>query len=339
MHTKDVSPQVMIKGESAAPVVIFGFNRPEHIETCIASLRHNPEASQTDAYFFLDGPRNAADKPLVDEVRCIVRRAALFGNKCMIERERNWGLSQNVIDGVTQVLARHGRVIVVEDDLVVSPSFLRYMNQALARYQDAPAVFSVSGYNFPRKIVKIPGDFPYDAFFVMRHMCWGWGTWKDRWDRADWKIPDYHVNSGDSSWRRSFLQGGVDLPGMLDEQMRGRLNSWAIRWTYAHFANHAVCLVPVRPFVNNLGADGTGTHMAASLRYFHPKLNCSERFQFPPNVYVDPVIARAFMGTGRRSFPVRVLLKIIRTFGVKSVISARHPKPSVEIGARACLEA
>jgi Glycosyl transferase family 2 len=339
MQTKDASPYAGIKGESVvAPVVIFGFNRPEHIEACFASLRHNPEASSASAYVFLDGPRNDADAPLVAEVRRIARRATFFRTTCIVERDKNWGLSQNVIDGVTQVVARHGSVIVVEDDLVVSPAFLSYMNAALARYREAPAVFSVSGYNFPPRIMKIPPDYRYDAFFVMRHMCWGWGTWKDRWDRADWKIPDYNATSSDSSWRRSFLQGGVDLPGMLDEQMRGRLNSWAVRWTYAHFANHSVCLVPVRPFVNNLGVDGTGTHMAASPRYFHPRLNCSERFNFPPNVYVDPVIARAFMSTGRRSFPIRALLKLLRVVGMQALTRRHRPKPVVEIGAGSCME-
>jgi hypothetical protein len=93
-----------------------------------------------------------------------------------------------VIDGITRVLSEHESVIVVEDDLVVSPAFLPYMREALKLYRFSTGVFSVSGYNYPRKILPARGDFPYDAFFVMRRMCWGWGTWRDRWRKADWEI-------------------------------------------------------------------------------------------------------------------------------------------------------
>jgi hypothetical protein len=130
-------------------------------------------------------------------------------------------------------------------------------------YRASPQVFTVSGYNYPNELLRIPNSYSYDAFFVMRHMCWGWATWRDRWQQADWQLDNYESLRMDESWRRSFREDGVDLPGMLDEQMHGQIDSWAIRWTYAHFAHHAVCLVPVHSFVN-IGVDGSGVHMSAS---------------------------------------------------------------------------
>ena len=196
-----------------APIALIGYNRPKHIERCISSLQANKGAGETILYCFLDGPRSAEDRPLVEEVRRIARSTTGFHQVRTVERERNLGLSANVIDGVTRVLQEHESVIVVEDDLVVSPVFLPYMREALDLYQFAAGVFSIAGYNYPRKIMPVPGTYPYDAFFVMRNMCWGWGTWRDRWQKADWVIPDFASLRKSPSWRRSFSAGGWDLPG------------------------------------------------------------------------------------------------------------------------------
>ena len=203
-----------------APIALIGYNRPRHVEWCLTSLRANPEARESILYLFLDGPRSMEETTRVEEVRRVARSATGFSAVRLVERERNLGLSRNVIDGVTQVLAENESVIVVEDDLVVSPSFLRYMNDALERYRCSASVFSISGYIYPRSILSVPRGYPHDAFFVMRHMCWGWGTWRDRWRQADWEIRDYASLRANPSWRRAFSDVGVDLPGMLEAQMR-----------------------------------------------------------------------------------------------------------------------
>ena len=316
----------------------MAFNRPQHFRRCIESLGSNNEASKTTAYFFLDGPRCDNDVQLVQEVRAIAREATCFARTLIVERERNLGLAQNVIDGVTRVLAEHGTAIVVEDDLFVSPAFLGYINRALVQYRATPSVYSVSGYSYPARIVPVPHDFPYDAFFIERHMCWGWGTWKDRWDTADWELLDYHTLRTSDSWRRSLEQVGIDLPGMLDEQKRGNLDSWAVRWSYAHFVNHGVCLVPVRSFVNNMGADGTGVHMASSRRYLHEKLNCRKDLSLPPHVYVDPEIGRAYMVSQRRSVPVRAFLKALKLTGLAGAPAVDRSPQSFEAGRDCCRE-
>jgi hypothetical protein len=296
-----------------APIVLIGYNRPQHIEQCISSLRANDEAQDTVLYFFLDGPGSTEDVPLVEQVRRIAHASTGFLEVRIVQRDAHLGLSRNVIDSVTLSLALHESVIVVEDDLVVSPTFLEYMHKALQWYQFSAGVFSISGYNYPRRILSLPRGYSYDAFFVMRHMCWGWGTWRDRWQKADWEIRDHASLRQNSSWLRSFSEGGVDLPRMLETQVQGHLDSWAIRWTYAHFANHAVCLVPVQSLVNNMGTDGSGVHMRATERYFHRTLNCNTVMRLPPHVYVDPLIARRFKTAERRGFAFRVGRKIYHT--------------------------
>ncbi len=301
-----------INGSVFAPIALLAYNRPAHLERCLASLRLNPECARTVLYCYLDGPRCSEDARMVEQVRGIARAATGFRAVNIVERDCNWGLSRNVIGGVTQVLAHHEKVIVVEDDLEVSSTFLRYMNEALSFYASSPEVFSVSAYNYPKKLFSVPKGYPFDAFFVQRHMCWGWGTWRDRWQRADWQVRDYDSLSRSESWQRSFREGGVDLPGMLDAQVHGQVDSWAIRWTHAHFTHHAVCLVPVESFVNNMGADGSGVHMKRSNRYFHPTLNNREELRLPSLVYVDPFIARMYKTVERRSLAFRAVRKVSR---------------------------
>lgn len=309
---KSGSQSKPVVGSDLATIALFAYNRPQHLQRCLASLRGNPESSETVLRIFLDGSRGDADDDRVRRVRDIAHTLTGFRDVKIVERESNWGLSGNIIDGVNQVLADQKSVIVVEDDLCVSPGFLRYMNQALAAYSAYPEVFSVSAYNYPRRRIRIPGSYSYDAFFITRHMCWGWGTWRDRWIKADWRVTDYDSLKGSESWRRSFREVGVDLPGMLDEQMRGDVDSWAIRWTHAHFIHHAVCLVPVDSLVNNLGTDGSGVHMKPSRRYYHTSLNGKRVMRLPPLVYVDPYIARAYKTVERRGLVYRAGRRILR---------------------------
>ena len=131
---------------------------------------------------------------------------------------------------------------------------------------------------------------------------------------------------------------GIDLPEMLAQYKGGDIDSWAIRWTYAHFVNHAVCLVPVRSFVNNAGVDGTGSHMASSRRYLHRWLNCQRALRLPPQVYVDPVIAAAFMRTERRSLASRAARRALKLLGLPQTFFHAAP-PVLETGARCCREA
>ncbi len=311
-------------------IALFAYNRPHHLEECISGLHKNAESSRTTLYCFLDGPRDGVDILLVEEVRRIASRATSgFLKVHIVERDHHWGLSGNIIDGITQVLKRHEQVVVVEDDLVVSPTFLRYMNRALDLYRSAPGVFSISGYNYPQRVFRIPAGYPYDAFFVSRHMCWGWGTWRDRWEKADWQIRDYASLSKNESWKRSFRESGLDLPGMLDAQMHGQVDSWAIRWTYTQFIHNAVCLVPVESLVNNMGADGSGIHMRFSARYFHPTLSCKNELRLPPFIYIDPLIAQKYKKVERRSLlfrGVRKFSKLIRFVTWRD----RRPHPGAE---------
>jgi hypothetical protein len=264
-----------------APVALFVYNRPEHTRRTVQSLKHNYLAAETELFIFADGAKGESSDAAVQEVRKYLRTIEGFSSVTIVERERNLGLANSVINGVTQLCNQFGRVIAVEDDLLTSSDFLNFMNNALDRYKSDAGVFSVTGFNFP---IEPPKDYPYDAFCTFRSSSWGWGTWKDRWQKADWSIQDFPEFIADREKRKRFNRGGDDLTGMLELQVAGRLNSWSIRWDYAHYEHDAVALYSVASRVYNIGFDGSGVHCK------HESMNqtalasvYATQYQFPIN--------------------------------------------------------
>lgn len=153
-----------------APIILLAYNRPEHVERAVASLLRNAEAAQSDLYIYCDGAKPGSDPAPVDRVREIARSVEGFREVHLVMRERNYGLAANVIDSVTQVVNTYGRVIVVEDDLVVAPYFLRFMNDALETYKDEERVGHIQACDFTH--APLP-----DTFLIKWTGSWGWAIW------------------------------------------------------------------------------------------------------------------------------------------------------------------
>jgi hypothetical protein len=240
-----------------APIALFVYKRPEHARRTVEALRANHLVQQSNLFIFADAAKNESATEAVKVVRKFIRTINGFKSVDIIERHRNLGLSKSLIAGVTQLCSEYGRVIAVEDDILTAPDFLTFVNRALDRYADEHKIFSVSGFNYP---VTAPASYPYDAFFSYRFPCWGWGTWKDRWERADWSVSDYAEFVADRAQQRQFNRGGNDLTPMLAQHMAGKIDSWDTVWGYTHSRHDAVSLLPVVSKVYNIGLDRTGTH-------------------------------------------------------------------------------
>ncbi len=273
-------------GWQLAPIALFVYNRPEHTRRTVESLRANIWAGQSDLFVFSDAAKKESAAAAVEAVRKFIRTIDGFKSVTVIERERNFGLANSVIAGTTQLCEAFGRLIAVEDDLLTSSDFLSFMNCALERYADEPKVFSVSGFNFA---VGAPQQYPFDAFYSYRSSSLGWGTWKSRWQKADWLVSDYQQFSADRNQQQLFNRGGQDLSDMLASQMAGRIDSWAIRWAYTHFKQRGLALLSLRPRVFHIGADGSGTHTRkGSLRQSPLTCNLKSEFHFPRTVEIEP---------------------------------------------------
>lgn len=252
---------------SLAPLLLFVYNRPYHTRKTIEALLENESASETDLIIYSDASIDPFNNKVL-ETRNYIKSVIGFRSIVIIERSKNWGLSRNIIDGVTSVINQYGKVIVLEDDLVVSPFFLKYMNEALDFYEKEEQIVCIHGYVYPVKR-KLP-----ETFFIKGADCWGWATWKRGWDLfcLDGKFLLDEIN-------RCNMKGEFDFEGsypyykMLKRQVEGSNDSWAIRWYASAFLNNKLTLYPGSSLVTQIGMDGSGTHCGANSIYDVQLLN------------------------------------------------------------------
>ena len=245
-----------------APILLFVYNRPEHLKQLIASLQANAEAAQSMLFIYTDAARNKADEEQVNKVREVIRHIDGFASIEVIERATNWGLARNIIGGVTEQIRRYGRVIVLEDDLVVAPYFLRFMNDALEAYKDEPQVGHIQACDFTQD-VSLP-----DTFLIKFTGSWGWATWERAWQHFN---PDGQALLNELEnrrlTRRFDFNGNYRFTRMLRRQVQGKNNSWAIRWNASLFLKDILSLNVGRSLVQNNGFDGSGTHCGGGNLY------------------------------------------------------------------------
>lgn len=238
-----------------APILLFVYNRPEHTKRLIDSLLKNAEAAQSMLFIYTDAARNKADEEQVNKVREVIRHIDGFASIEVIERKTNWGLARNIIGGVTEQIRHYGRVIVLEDDLVVAPYFLRFMNDALEVYKDEPMVGHIQACDFTQD-ASLP-----DTFLIKFTGSWGWATWERAWKHFN---PDGQALLDELESRRLTrrfdFNGNYRFTRMLRRQVEGKNNSWAIRWNASLFLKDMLSLNVGRSLVQNRGFDGSGTH-------------------------------------------------------------------------------
>ena len=271
----------MVKNE-LAPIILFVYNRPEHTKKTIEALQKNHLAAESDLFIFADGARTHPPAPSLYQIEGGQEKVSLFGKEgdlegvasvgsyiktitgfksiTITESPTNKGLANSVIAGVTEIIEKYGAVIVLEDDLITSPYFLTYMNDALKLFENRNDIFSISGYTYPENVMKIPETYREDAYLSLRFGSWGWGTWKNRWKQVDWELKDFNKFRKNRAMKKEFGRGGEDRSYMLISQIRGAIDSWAIRFDYAHFKNRCYNLRPTKTLVKNIGFDGSGIH-------------------------------------------------------------------------------
>lgn len=238
-----------------AAVALFAYARPDHLQVTVESLAANPEAPRTAVTVFCDGARRAQDTDRVAAVRHFADRITGFASVTVVKRERNFGLARNIIDGVSRLTEAHDRVIVIEDDLRLSPHFLRYMNEALELYADNTRIASIHGYCYP------VGQALPETFFLRGADCWGWATWKRAWShfRADGVALLAELERRGLTYEFDY-DGQYGFTRMLRDQIAGRNDSWAIRWHASCYLDGLLTLYPGRSLVHNIGNDASGTH-------------------------------------------------------------------------------
>ncbi len=301
-----------------APIALFVYARPFETVKTLEALSKNFLASQSDLFIFSDGAKGEKDIAKVIEVRTIIKNTQLPFKKVEIfERKENLGLANSIISGVTEVLNLYDKIIVMEDDLISSPNFLDYVNASLSRYQNEDKIFSVTGYTYK---FEIPTNYNYDNYFLPRCESLGWGTWKNRWVKADWNVKDLMEFLSDKNKMKHFSNIGFDLLGMLLKQQLGRVDSWAVRWCYAHFKHNALCSYPTISKIIHIGEGGFATNVKSKLKFLETNLDNTDKidFNFSPEFSITPEILEQYNKLFNKN-----LIKSIKNFYLKFLLKKR----------------
>lgn len=288
-----------------APVALFAYRRTHHLAAVLDSLERCPEFAASPIHIYSDGPRNEAAAADVHAVRQMLA-ARRRPNMIIVEAPTNRGLANSIIAGVTELCAAHGRVIVIEDDLLVSPALLTWFNTALDRYARADNVWQVSGHQF-----AVPQfGRRQQGMFLNFSTSWGWATWARAWNAFDAAATGWQVLASDVALRRRFdCDGAYPYAQMLERQMAGQLDSWAIRWWWNMFSADALSLFPPRPLVSNIGEDDTATHAPSRMMRLFTPARANQMMEtvpaFPASVTPDVAAQRALetcLRAGSRKF-------------------------------------
>ena len=290
-----------------APIIIFAFNRLDSLKNSIASLLYNLESADSDLFVFVDGAREQKDgeKEKVRAVQEYVKSISGFKSLNYTFSPENKGLGASIIAGVTEVISKYGRAIVLEDDLLVQPNFLAFINQGLEKYQYEGKIFSICGYT---NKISVPCTYFEDAYVCTRSSSWGWATWADRWNSVDWVLEPFAQYESQKSAFNKW--GGSDCFGMLKGWHEGRNKSWAIRFCFSQFLQDKLSVFPVKSLVSNDGFDGSGTNCKKWSRFeFELEKSGKKNFEWPNSMKMNKRIAKRALSYN--SLTIRAFSKIM----------------------------
>lgn len=295
--------------KNLAPIVLFVYDRLEHTKQTVEALKKNQLASESILFIYSDAEKDESNTRNVNQVREYIKTINGFKKVIIKKREVNWGLADSIIDGVTKIVKEYDKIIVLEDDMVTSPYFLKFMNEALSFYEHEKKVWHITGWNYP-----INTDGLSDVFLWRFMICWGWATWSDRWkyfekdvdktirDFSKKEIEYLNLDNHDNAWLQVLAN------------KKQKINTWAIFWYATICKQQGLCLNPSRPLILNIGFDGTGQHCNEE-SHFSTKPANTNKFIFTKDIQENTFVVdkiKKFQLSSRKSFLVRVINKIKR---------------------------
>ena len=285
-----------------APITLFVYNRLDHARQTLKALQKNELANKSVLIIYSDAAKNKNDLKKVAKVREYIKNIGGFKKIFIRKAKKNMGLANSIINGVTKVINEYGKIIVLEDDLVTSRYFLRFMNEALEAYKDEPEVASIHGYIYPIK--NLP-----KTFFIKGADCWGWATWSNKWsifERDGKKLLDNLLKK--NLEREINFNDTYNYIKMLKDQINGKNDSWAIRWHVSAFLKNMITLYPGQSYVKNIGFDNEGTHTKIKTDLF--KVNLVRKFNFSKIPANEDLVSRKKIEVYFKSIKMSLIKKI-----------------------------
>ncbi len=310
-----------------APIILFVYNRADHALRTLQALSKNDLAQESELFIYADGPKSNAteeQRAKIAEVRRVIRQEPWCGKVRIIESEKNKGLADSIIGGVTETVNKYGRVIVLEDDICTSPGFLRYMNEALEVYKDDAEVMQVSGYIYPHTYKT------EDTTCFMRvYSCWGWATWKRAWDHYEHDIDVHLSHYNTSKLKKKFdIEGHGKFYWQLVANKNKEIYTWAVRWYASWLFAGGYNLFPMQSLLRNIGFDASGEHCNAgdALRYNSNVADriSIERIPIQENVQMRKIIDEFYKKAYNTSWKTPIV-KALKGLGIFNMIKKVIP--------------
>ena len=300
------------------PVVVIGFLRKAVLEATLNNLAEAEGVSERDIYVYLSSPRNDVEKSQTDAVRRFVEnfKQNVLQNIIIVLRDKNEGAGRNIRFAVTETLKQIGRAIIIEDDVLVSKTFLRYMDEALEFYKDDKRIFCINGYQCPN--ISIPPAYGYDVYLNLRNMAWGWGTWQDRWEKVDFELKDWPRFKGCVDNIRALNEAGADLVNMIQEQYDAKIDTWDVQCSFHMVMHRMYGVEPRYSLTKNIGFNAEGS---AHCKKSDPLYACQRYYNYYPRcsaeLCVDDKIAAQFRwAITPKNLCMRILRKIRRVLSI-----------------------
>jgi len=291
-----------------SPIVIFCYKRLDTLKLSIESLLKCKEAQDTDVFVFSDAAAKQEDFFLVEEVRTFIHSIEGFKSVSINKRNFNHGIDNNIIEGLKEMSNKYESFIIVEDDIVVNPSFLTFMNLSLSYYNTNKKILSISGFSY---VKKIPSNYAFDIYYTQRINAWGWATWSDRIKSVDWNLKNISKSFNKFPNYFKFNDWGSDRSNMLLKTIKGKIRTWDIRLDYHQFINNQFSIYPIISLCNNIGFQSfNATNTFGYNRY---EIEFSDKKQvfwkLSSEIFIDKSIKKEFVQ--KNSIPQRLKTKLI----------------------------
>jgi GT2 family glycosyltransferase len=300
-------------------IVLFAYNRPKHLLKTLISLNKNYLSSKFELFVFCDGPKTKKDFKRIILIKKILSKKYKFKKINITCRSKNLGLAKSIISGVTEVLSIKKSAIVIEDDLIFNKNFLNYMQKALNYFYDNKNVGSISGYSYTD---KFPQNYKSEIYFSLRHASWGWGTWRTAWNKMKWSNNFIEKHIYKKNFKNEFNFAGEDMYNMLNEQLKGNIDTWDIIFNLNCHLLKKYCVCPKYSLVKNIGLDGTGTHCKKNDKVFD---NYTEDKNYSPkidNIQLNFDIIKNI----KKSFHTTIFKRILLKFKKFSILFKNNEK-------------
>lgn len=274
-----------------APIVVFAYDRPEHLRRTLDALSQNDLAKDSVLYIYCDGARewggekdynsnsddisrrrygkmfckkNEFDEycSRINNVRELAKAQTGFSSVNVVLRDHNMGLAANITGAITDIIEQYGKVIAFEDDIISTRGVLTYLNDALKLYNEDTRVMHISAYVYPHKI-KLPETF----FHPNPYPAGGWATWARAWKYYSDNTQEL-VDFWKNDWKSFNIIGQDHLQKQLLLNLDGKLKTWYIKWYASMRRQNGLCLYPGISMTNNIGFDNTGETSETSTYYY-----------------------------------------------------------------------